>query len=91
MRRGAQFVPIGMPTVCCKTRPPKITNMLSIKNSSMLMIPVSENSLAESGWFLKKIRSVSIKEGQPIIKHHRGKTIGYRVPFEEGQSIINER
>ena len=40
---------------------------------------------------LKKIRSVSIKEGQPIIKHHRGKTIGYRVPFEEGQSIINER
>ena len=47
-RRGAQFVPIGMPTVCWKTRPPNITNMLSIKNS------VSENFLVESVFFFFK-------------------------------------
>ena len=35
--------PIGMPTVCWKTRPPKITNMLSIKNTNMLMMSVSGN------------------------------------------------
>jgi hypothetical protein len=34
-RRGAQFVPIGMPTVFGKTRPPTITNMLSMKNSKL--------------------------------------------------------
>jgi hypothetical protein len=41
-------------------RPPKIRNMLSIKNSSMLMTSVSENFLVESEWvfFLYKIRSV---------------------------------
>ena len=40
-----------MPTVCLKTRPSKTTNMLSIKNSSMLMTSVSENILIESEWF----------------------------------------
>jgi hypothetical protein len=39
-----------MPTVCWKTRPPKITNLLSIKNSSMLKKSVSENFLVESEW-----------------------------------------
>jgi hypothetical protein len=37
-----------------KTRPPNIANMLSIKNSSMLMISVSENVLVESEWFFTK-------------------------------------
>jgi hypothetical protein len=37
-----------------KTRPPSIANMLSIKNSSMLMISVSENVLVESEWFFTK-------------------------------------
>jgi hypothetical protein len=41
------------------TRCFNITNMLSIKNSNMLMISVSENFLVESEWFLYKIRSVS--------------------------------
>ena len=43
-----KFVPIGIPTVCWRTRPPKITNMLSIKNSSLLMISVSVSFLVES-------------------------------------------
>jgi hypothetical protein len=43
-----------MPTVCWKTRPPKITNMLSIKNSNMLMISVSENFLVELECFFTK-------------------------------------
>ena len=34
-RRGAQFVPIGMPTICWKTFPPETTKMLSTRNSSM--------------------------------------------------------
>jgi hypothetical protein len=33
-------------------QPPKITNMLSIKNSSILMISVSENFLVESECFI---------------------------------------
>ena len=37
-RRGAQFVPIGMQNIFWKTFPPKITKMLSTRNSSMLMI-----------------------------------------------------
>jgi hypothetical protein len=32
-RRGAQFVPIGMPTTCWNSVPPKETNMLSMRNS----------------------------------------------------------
>ena len=40
-KRGAQFVPIGMPTVCWKTFPPKTTKMLSTRNSSMLMMSSS--------------------------------------------------
>ena len=33
---------------------PNITNMLSIKHSSILMISVSENVLVESEWFSTK-------------------------------------
>ena len=56
MARRAQLAHIGMPIVCRKTRPP-ITNMLSIKNSSILMISVSENFLVESVFF-DKVRFV---------------------------------
>ena len=34
--RGAQFVPIGMPTVCWKTFPAKTMKILSTRNSSKL-------------------------------------------------------
>ena len=47
-RRGAQLVPIGMPTLLKKKRPAKITNMLSIKHLSILMTSVLENFLIES-------------------------------------------
>ena len=40
-RRGAQFVPMGMPTMCWKTFPPKTTKMLSTRNSSMLTMSSS--------------------------------------------------
>ena len=40
-RRRAQFVPIGMTTICWKTLPPKTTKMLRNKNSSMLIISSS--------------------------------------------------
>jgi hypothetical protein len=36
-----------MPIVCWKTFPSNIANMLSIKNSSMLMMSVSENFLGD--------------------------------------------
>ena len=35
---GAQFVPMRMPIVCYKRRPQNITNIVLIKNSSILMI-----------------------------------------------------
>jgi hypothetical protein len=49
VRRGAQFAPICIPTVCWKTSPPNchnIANMLII-----LMISVSKNFLVESVFF----------------------------------------
>ena len=46
--RGAQFVPIGMPTVCWKTFPAKTTKILSTRNSSILMMSSSEYLLLES-------------------------------------------
>ena len=51
-RRGAQFVFIGIPTVCCKTHPPNIATSLPIKDTSRLMISVSDNFLVESEWFI---------------------------------------
>jgi hypothetical protein len=41
-RRGAQFVPIGMPTTCWNNVPPKETNMLSMRNSNILITCSSE-------------------------------------------------
>jgi hypothetical protein len=41
-RRGAQFVPIGMPTICWNSVLPKETNMLSMRNSSILITCCSE-------------------------------------------------
>jgi hypothetical protein len=49
-----RYIDDSMATVCCKTCPPNIENMLSIKNSSMLMISVSENFYVESEYFTKR-------------------------------------
>jgi hypothetical protein len=53
-RRRVQFVLIGMPTICWKTRPESIANVFSMKNSSMLIISVSENFLVEPEWLFTK-------------------------------------
>ena len=53
-RRGAQFMPIGMPTICWKTFTPKTTKMLSTRNSSMLMMSSSVYLFFESGCSLTK-------------------------------------
>jgi hypothetical protein len=42
--------PWSISTFLIPTRPPKKTNMLSIKHSSMLMTSVSDNFLVESEW-----------------------------------------
>ena len=47
-RRGAQIVPIGMPTVCWKTFPAKTTKILSTRNSSILKMSSSEYLFLES-------------------------------------------
>ena len=52
--RGAQFVPIGMPTVCWKTFPAKTTIILSTRNSSILMMSSSEDLFVESECFFTK-------------------------------------
>jgi hypothetical protein len=46
------IVSIGIPTVCCKTHPPNIATSLPIKDTSRLMISVSDNFLVESKWFI---------------------------------------
>ena len=48
VRRGAQFVPIGMPTVSWKTFPAKTTKILSTRNSSILMMSSTEYLFLES-------------------------------------------
>jgi hypothetical protein len=48
------FILISMSTVCWKTGPESISNVFSMKNSSMLMISVSENLLVESEWLFTK-------------------------------------
>ena len=53
-RRRAQFVPIGMPTICWKTFPPKTMKMLSTRNSSMLMMSSSVYLFFESECSLTK-------------------------------------
>ena len=57
-RCGAQFVPIGMPTVCWKTFPAKTTKILSTRNSSILMMSASEYLILESEFsFTKHVSS----------------------------------
>ena len=41
-RRGAQFVPVGMPMTCWNSIPPKETSMLLMRNSSILITCSSE-------------------------------------------------
>ena len=53
-RRGAQFVPIGMSTICWKTFPPKTTKLLSTRNSSMIMMSSSVYWFFESECSLTK-------------------------------------
>ena len=53
-RRRAQFVPIGMPSICWKTFPPKTTKMVSTRNSSMLMMSSSVYLYLESECSLTK-------------------------------------
>ena len=52
--KGGQFVPIGMPTICWKTFPPKTTKTLSTRNSSMLMMSSPVYSFFESECSLTK-------------------------------------
>ena len=51
---GAQFVPIGMPTVCWKTFPAKTTKILSTRNSSILMMSSSGYLFLESEYSFTK-------------------------------------
>ena len=68
-RRGAQFVPIGMPTVCWKTFPAKTTKILSTRNSSTLMMSSSEYLLLESECsFTTHFCEVSIEYVQRVRK-----------------------
>ena len=53
-RRGAQFVPMGMPIICWKTLPAKTTKMLSTRNASILMMSSSVYLLFESVCSLTK-------------------------------------
>ena len=45
---GAQFVLIGMPTVCLKNFPTKTTKILSTRNSNIFMMSSAEHLFSES-------------------------------------------
>ena len=72
-----------MPTVCWKTRPPSIANMLSIKNSNMLKISVSVNFLVESERILTaqlvdtSFRYVVPRSGYYVLFLYPGVICGY--------------
>ena len=48
-RRMAHFVPIGMPTICWKTFPPKTTKILSTRNKFILKLSSSVYMLSGKG------------------------------------------
>ena len=53
-RREGQFLPIVMPTICWEKFPPNTTNMLSTRNSSILMMSSSVYLILESECFLTR-------------------------------------
>ena len=63
-RRGAQFVPIGMPTISWKTFLPKTTKMLSTRNSRILMKSFSAYLFFESACSLENrvLRDLKLKK-----------------------------
>ena len=59
-RRGAQFVPIGMPNIYWKTFPPKTTKMLSTRNSVLIILLNSLGSTSDWPHFWSRMfRSTS--------------------------------
>ena len=56
-RRGAQLVPIGIPTLSWKTFPTKTSKILSTRNASVLMMSSSEYLFLESECSLTKYAS----------------------------------
>ena len=69
-RRGAQFVPIGMPTICWKTFPTKTTKILLTRNSSMLMMSSSEYLFFESECSLTSIKRSIWRLKHPVNSRH---------------------
>ena len=53
-RIAAQFVPMGMPIICWKTFPAKTTNLLSIRNSGIMMMSSPVYLLYESECYFTK-------------------------------------
>lgn len=51
LRRRAPFVPMGMQIFCWKKNLPNVTNVLSINNSTILIMSVSKTFLFESEWY----------------------------------------
>ena len=69
-RRRAQLVPIGIPTICLKTFPPKITKMFLTRNSSMLIMSYSVYFLFESECSLTKLGPLRPKTNICICDFH---------------------
>jgi hypothetical protein len=55
--KGAQLVPMGIPTVCWKILLPKATKMLSMRNPNISLMSTSEYFCVESeSWITKYVR-----------------------------------
>ena len=94
-RRGAQFVPLGMPTVCWKTRLSNIANMLSIKN--ILMVSVSDNFFTEWEWFIFRNKICPFIKKMYLYLHwsfffmkHMTNSFNLSFSFEWGNSCVEK-
>ena len=93
-RWGAPFVPIGMPTICWKTFPPKTTKMLSTRNSSMLMMSSSvylflepECSLTKYGSSRPKTKNLYLWFSFLWMKEFRMKVVSLLLSFWLGMVV----
>ena len=85
-RRGAQFVPIEIPTICWKTFPAETTKMFSTRNSSILMMTKRRRS--DPVQWQKPLHQQKCQKGKvPTQTTPQKSSIKQRLRTELGRSV----
>jgi hypothetical protein len=91
-RRGAQFVPIGMPTTCWNSTPPKETNMLVMMSTKPLV-----KSCLVLIWRINKVvvlvfnatfNSISVKSWRWVLLDTKSIVFIYHVATNKHKCIL---